>query len=119
MAAAASMNGAGQFNYDASEEPEYKAEAIARAPVGRHRPNRFGLHDVQGNVREWCRDLYGKYDLAVQAGDGLRQAPGPERSLRGVDHLDHPVKARSSMRGRALPDYRQGSIGVRPARRLF
>jgi formylglycine-generating enzyme required for sulfatase activity/predicted Ser/Thr protein kinase len=114
-----SMDGGGQFQYRAAEDPEFGSDKARGAVVGEHRPNAFGLHDVQGNVREWCRDRHGSYELPVQAGDGLREGPGPKRVIRGTDCLDHPAKARSAARSQEQEGYRQSTIGVRPARRLF
>lgn len=49
--------------------------------VGRKKPNRWGLHDMHGNVWELCADGYS--DALV---GGLEPTPpkdGPNRSLRG------------------------------------
>jgi formylglycine-generating enzyme required for sulfatase activity len=36
--------------------------------VGRFRPNPFELHDMCGNVMEWCRNAYdaGNFDPALE-----------------------------------------------------
>ena len=93
----------------------------AHAPVGSFRANAFGLHDVHGNVWEWCRDVFGNYYCPETEGDGLRlrkKVVGSHRVLRGGSFIDPGQFAKSAIRYHFPPEVRNGSIGVRPARAL-
>jgi formylglycine-generating enzyme required for sulfatase activity len=88
--------------------------------VGSYRPNAFGLHDMPGNVWEWCRDWYGSYELGVREGDGERQVlhDNGMRVLRGGAFHMPAVYARSAKRLFDVPTVRGNVHGVRPARVL-
>ena len=91
------------------------------APIGQFRANAFGLHDVVGNVAEWCYDAYGPYTLRTRKKDGKREAgPGEAgfRVIRGGGSQNTAAEARSSYRYSAPPEYRHADLGLRPARRL-
>lgn len=94
---------------------------IFTAPVGKFRPNAFGLYDMHGNVWEWCHDWY---DSDYYKGEEAKVDPqGPLkgatlRVLRGGSWFLRPRYVRSSDRGRFTPDNRNFNIGFRVARTL-
>ncbi|MFI2610137.1 formylglycine-generating enzyme family protein [Kitasatospora sp. NPDC018619] len=75
-------------------------------PVGELRPNAFGLHDLLGNVWEWCWD---RYDPEVYGG---------YRVLRGGGWFDEHWSCRASVRRRSHPTLRIDDVGFRLARSL-
>ncbi|MGE0193458.1 MAG: SUMF1/EgtB/PvdO family nonheme iron enzyme [Planctomycetota bacterium] len=86
------------------------------APVGSFAPNKFGLHDVHGNVWEWCRDAYRLY-TADAVTDPVVQGKGG-RVNRGGGWPNVARYACSARRARSDPGSRIYSIGVRPASTL-
>ncbi|MCE9592597.1 MAG: SUMF1/EgtB/PvdO family nonheme iron enzyme [Planctomycetes bacterium] len=87
------------------------------APVGTYLPNRFGLHDMHGNVWEWCADGYDSYEKPVEPGTGLRVTQTMStRPVRSGSFADVARNVRTRFRTQFPPDDRDLGLGVRPAR---
>ena len=84
-------------------------------PVGRLKPNGWELHDVHGNVWEWCFDSPRPYSKEAQ-NDPIGEGGSAEgRVVRGGSWLDVPEDLRSAYRVGGRPSNRVGDFGFRCA----
>jgi len=81
-------------------------------PVGTFPANAWGLHDMHGNLRQWCQDWYGGYP-----NNDVTDPQGPEkgqfRVLRGGCWLNNPQFCRSAHRVGHVPGNRGSDYGLR------
>jgi formylglycine-generating enzyme required for sulfatase activity len=94
-----------QANFDGNY-PAGKAEKgpnLGRTTkVGSYAPNKLGLHDMQGNVLQWCSDLPGDND--------------PTRFPRGGCWIDNGYICKASRHSEAARTLRNYFVGFRAAR---
>jgi formylglycine-generating enzyme required for sulfatase activity len=74
--------------------------------IGLKMPNVWGLHDMLGNVWEWCWDIYDK------------DVYGSYRVFRGGGWSDPGTACRASCRRKSHPTYRIDDVGFRLARSI-
>jgi len=90
--------------------------AGATHPVGKKRPNGFGLFDMHGNVWEWCWDCYSDAYYKEPTADDPRGPSGAShRVIRGGSWGNGPVNCRSPFRYRYAPVDRYYFLGFRLA----
>ena len=87
-------------------------------PVGEKLPNEWGLHDMHGNVCEWCEDVWHQdYSGAPANGAPWLDGPPKERVTRGGSWCIVTPECRSAYRGwHAPPDTRTDFMGLRICR---
>lgn len=106
----------GMKSYRAAPKGQYRNQTT---PVGSFPANAFGLHDMHGNVWEWCADdWHANYQGAPVDGSiwftqnaGLtKKTPHP---WRGGSWYDAPASCRSAYRTFADADFKSSNLGLR------
>jgi formylglycine-generating enzyme required for sulfatase activity len=93
-------------------------------PVGQKKANGWGLHDMYGNVSEWCHDVYGEtYYQDSPSDDPRGPAQGKKRVMRGGSWKSSEAGCRVSIRQAAFPGitdacFARDTYGFRCVRRL-
>jgi len=104
----------GDFTYAGGRKGEFRETTTA---ADRFEPNAWGLHDMHGNVWEWCHDWHGPY-----AEGEVKDPAGPEsgtyRVSRGGCWINFPAVCRSANRGKIKPVSWNFHLGFRVARSL-
>jgi len=107
------------------ERANFAAKVGHPQPVGTHPEGRtpLGIHDLSGNVAEWCGDWFAEDYYAVASTDSpTGPDQGERRVRRGGCWAMAAEQQTVAARGSSAPDYRPKCIGfrcVRPARRVL
>jgi formylglycine-generating enzyme required for sulfatase activity len=89
------------------------------APVSAFEPNPFGLHNVYGNVWEWCPDSWkDSYEGAPCDGSMWSSGNRGIRVTRGGGWNTGVERCKSASRRKTPENYRAFAIGLRPTRSL-
>jgi formylglycine-generating enzyme required for sulfatase activity len=89
------------------------------APVGSFLPNAFGLHDMLGNIAEFCLDTWEDWSLVEpRPADGLFSGSEEARVHRGGAFSSGAAACRSANRQGWPPHLTPIENGLRPARDL-
>ena len=99
----------------AADGPGAKGPNLGRTcKVGSFKANPFGLHDMHGNVVEWCQDWYADGTYAEKdRKDPQGPKQGVYKPLRGGSYNYEALYCRSAYRNYSGPDYKSNISGFR------
>jgi formylglycine-generating enzyme required for sulfatase activity len=110
------------YSYDSSGfvnnyHPTYRTDSQPyTSPVGSFAANAYGLHDMAGNVWEWCWDWYGASSYVNGATDPRGAASGATRVRRGGGWNSRAFNCRVAYRVNDVPSNSSLNIGFRVVR---
>lgn len=84
-------------------------------PVGKKKPNAWGLHDIHGNVWEWCDDFWTSDYNEFRSQTAITNNGGDRRVVRGGSGNSSLRNCRSAFRSRHDQDGRFDMVGFRVA----
>jgi formylglycine-generating enzyme required for sulfatase activity len=96
-------------------ETHYPQMRVGTRTVRQKLANPVGLHDMLGNVYEWCEDWFGPYD-AAPARDPSGPKSGSERVFRGGSWYGYARSVRAANRNAYAPGTALDYLGFRLAR---
>jgi len=92
---------------------------MATHSVGEKPANKFGLHDMYGNVWEWVEDCFHENYIGAPAnGEAASEYASCYRVSRGGSWYDIPEAARSASRIKDVPNNIVGGMGLRVVRTI-
>jgi sulfatase modifying factor 1 len=107
-------NGKG-LRTDSWKEKQYPGGMAAPREVGTKQANPFGMHDMIGNLWEWCGDWYAKVLPVGEVRDPTGAATGTQRVSRGGSWNSSAAGCRAARRFQDSPGARFRCVGFRIA----